>query len=149
MALALAAVAACASPFDARPPVDLDGARRWWIFLGHSAQIDDADWRGAAAGADLVIFSDDPRLRPAQLSAATVRLAYLSIGEAEMERWYWPKVRGKSYIVEANPDWTRSVRVDLRLGVGRAVGARAGAGTGGLRVHVGGKRQRDSGSNAQ
>jgi uncharacterized protein (TIGR01370 family) len=38
----------------------------------------------------------------------------LSVGEAEAGRGYWPRVRGKSFVVEPNPAWPDNVRVDIR-----------------------------------
>jgi uncharacterized protein (TIGR01370 family) len=113
VALLLAVSVSCA----ARPQlVDtrLDGVTRWWIVIGGSgdasARVLD---RARAAGVELVVLNDHPR-RPAGIGSSPIRLAYLSVGEAELGRPYWADVRGRSFIVEKNPDWSHNVRVDLR-----------------------------------
>jgi polysaccharide biosynthesis protein PelA len=91
----------------------LDGVTRWWIFLGRTDQTPGLDWRGAG-DAQLVILNHDAR-RPAELPPdPTIRIAYLSVGEAEASRPYWPQVRNKSYVIEPNPAWPDNVRVDIR-----------------------------------
>lgn len=70
--------------------------------------------RSAADGAELVILNHDERLPFELISTPTVRLAYLSVGEAEAGRPYWREVRGKSFVVEPDPAWTDNVRVDIR-----------------------------------
>ena len=44
---------------------------------------------------------------------ATIRLAYLSVGEADTRRPYWASISGASFLVEPNPNWP-GVRVDVR-----------------------------------
>jgi len=61
-----------------------------------------------------VILNHDAR-RPLELPARpTIPIAYLSVGEAEASRPYWPQVRGKTFVVEPNPTWPDNVRVDIR-----------------------------------
>jgi hypothetical protein len=61
-----------------------------------------------------VILNHDPRA-PWRLSETTgIPLAYLSIGEAEVGRWYWSEVRGRTFVIEPNPAWPDNVRVDIR-----------------------------------
>ncbi|MDR2391350.1 MAG: endo alpha-1,4 polygalactosaminidase, partial [Planctomycetota bacterium] len=43
-------------------------------------------------------------------------VAYMSIGEVEMNRWYWEMVKDKPWVLEPNPDWPDSRRVDSRSG---------------------------------
>ena len=91
----------------------LDHVTRWWIFLG-TREATAIEWKRAADGAELVILNHDQRLPLEASTTATIRLAYLSIGEAEVGRPYWPEVRGKSFAIEANPAWPDNVRVDIR-----------------------------------
>ncbi len=105
-------LAGCVSGFATAP--ELEKAHRWWIFLGQSAAIRTADWRAAGQQADLVVSTDNAQLVPARSSNGPLHLVYLSVGEAEMSRWYWRKVRGRAFLVEINPDWEKSVRVDIR-----------------------------------
>ena len=114
LAIGLVLSAGCATgrqPSLRRP---LDGVTRWWIFLGKIDQTRGFDWRGAARDAQLVILNHDAR-RPTELPGGpTIPLAYLSIGEAESSRPYWPRVSGKTFVVEPNPAWPDNVRVDIR-----------------------------------
>ncbi len=41
-------------------------------------------------------------------------LAYVSIGEAETYRTYWPKIAHANFLQMPNPDWSGTRRVDLR-----------------------------------
>jgi polysaccharide biosynthesis protein PelA len=92
----------------------LDHVTRWWIFLGKRAEVTPVAWRRAAEGAELVILNHDQRLPIEWPATAAIRLAYLSVGEAEAGRPYWPQVRGKSFVIEPNPAWPDNVRVDIR-----------------------------------
>jgi uncharacterized protein (TIGR01370 family) len=116
--LACAACAACAarSASSATRSVaePLDHVTRWWIFLGASGEGTAREWKRASDDADLVILNYDRRLPLEAPTTPTIRLAYLSIGEAEVGRPYWPQVRGKSFAIEPNPAWPDNVRVDIR-----------------------------------
>lgn len=96
------------------PPRDVERARRWWIFTGHSADAERVDWRRQGESADLVVLSGDPRIPLAQFPGGTIRLGYLSVGEADAHRGYWPSVRERSFLVEPNPAWPQNIRVDVR-----------------------------------
>jgi uncharacterized protein (TIGR01370 family) len=86
---------------------------RWWIVLANTGTVTTVEWTRAVEGADLVVLNDDRRL-PLVPTTRTIRLAYLSVGEAEMGRPYWGQVRGKSFAIEANPAWPDNVRIDIR-----------------------------------
>jgi uncharacterized protein (TIGR01370 family) len=92
----------------------LDHVASWWIFLGAPGEATAIEWKRAAEGADLVILNYDQRLPLEKPTTATIRLAYLSVGEAEASRPYWPQVHGKSFVIEPNPAWPDNVRVDVR-----------------------------------
>ena len=62
----------------------------------------------------MVVLSGDPRIPLTDLPRQTIRLGYLSIGEADPRRDYWNEVRGASFLVEPDPSWPENVRVDLR-----------------------------------
>jgi uncharacterized protein (TIGR01370 family) len=95
-------------------PQRLDGVTRWWIFLGRTDKAPGFDWRSAAEEAQLVIINHDPR-RPVEVPPGpAIRLAYVSVGEAEASRPYWREVHDKTYVVEPNPAWPDNVRVDIR-----------------------------------
>ncbi len=121
-----AAVLACASVLatacavcSRRTPnlpagTDLSHVSRWWILIGHSNAADVIDWRRQTRGTDMVILSDDPRIPVGDLPPGTLRLGYLSVGEADRQQSYWPSVKNRPFLLEADPNWPDNVRVDLR-----------------------------------
>ncbi len=108
-------IVACTHP---RPPVNgaaLANVQRWWIVIGHSPVLESLDWRHYARDAQMVVVSGDPRIPIGDFPSATIRLAYVSVGEADARRPYWPAVRGQPFLVEPNPDWPdNNIRVDVR-----------------------------------
>jgi uncharacterized protein (TIGR01370 family) len=93
---------------------DLAHVRRWWILIGNSPTLEGVDWRQAARGAQMIVLGSDPQVPPAELPPETVRLGYLSVGEADPRRPYWSEVRAAPYLVEPDPAWPENTRVDLR-----------------------------------
>ena len=107
-------IVACTHP---RPPVNgaaLESVQRWWIVIGHSPVLESLDWRHYARDAQMVVVSGDPRIPIGDFPSATIRLAYVSVGEADARRPYWPAVRGQPFLVEPNPEWPDNIRVDVR-----------------------------------
>ena len=98
------------SPSDGR----LKDVHRWWILIGSSPALDAIDWRNHATGSQMVVLSGDPRIPLKDLPRDTIRLAYLSVGEADPRRDYWNEVRGAPFLVEPDPSWPENVRVDVR-----------------------------------
>jgi uncharacterized protein (TIGR01370 family) len=62
----------------------------------------------------MVILSDDPRIPLDSLPRATMRLGYLSVGEADTRSGRGPSLRDRPFLVEPNPNWPQNVRVDVR-----------------------------------
>jgi len=92
----------------------LESVRHWWILIGSSPSLDYVDWRGQARDSEMVVLSGDPRIPLTDLPRQTIRLGYLSVGEADPRRDYWNDVRGAPYLVEPDPSWPENIRVDLR-----------------------------------
>ncbi len=92
----------------------LDSVHRWWILIGSSPALDAIDWRGQARDSEMVVLSGDPRIPLTDLPRQTIRLGYLSVGEADPRRDYWNEVRGASFLIEPDPSWPENVRVDVR-----------------------------------
>ena len=119
-AVALAALAflAFSSPscLHASSPksADLEHVRRWWILIGPSPTLEGVDWQQAARDTQMIVLGGDPQIPPAQFPRGTVRLGYLSVGEADPRRPYWNEVRAAPFLVEPDPAWPENVRVDLR-----------------------------------
>ena len=76
--------------------------------------LDSIDWRHYARDAQMVVLSADPRIPVDDLPQSTIRLAYVSVGEADPRRPYWSEVRGQPFLVEPNPEWPDNLRVDIR-----------------------------------
>ncbi len=96
-------------------PPSLSDARNWWILIGHIPEPDAIDWRRQTEGSDLVVLNADARIPLASLDPRTVRVGYLSVGEADPRRDYWASVSGQPFLIEANPRWDGApVRVDMR-----------------------------------
>ena len=93
--------------FAASPAKRTGAAKKWACFYG--ANISAQSWKQL----DLVIVDPDSFQLPAA-STGPVRLAYVSAGEADERRSFWPVAAGKDYLVEANPDWAGAHRVDIR-----------------------------------
>lgn len=105
LALLLAAPAqGLGTPADAGAP--LASARRWACFYGRT--LSSAAW----ASLDMAVL--DPDNFSLERATGPLRLAYVSAGEADERRAYWPRVAGKPFVVEPNPDWPGAHRVDPR-----------------------------------
>ena len=112
--IAAFAIGACTRP---RPRVtgrDLSRVQRWWILIGASYALDSVDWRHQARDTQMVVLAGDPRIPLRDLPPDTIRLAYLSVGEASAHRGDWRLLHDQSFLVEPNPDWPENERVDLR-----------------------------------
>ena len=89
----------------------LEHVGRWWTVLGDPEGAAEPDWVRAFEGADLAIVNQAP---PASARSGALVLGYLSLGEAETSRAYWPQIARQSFVVERNPDWPDNYRVDIR-----------------------------------
>ena len=102
-----------------RPPnhssgIDLSRVNNWWILIGHSNAFDALDWRTRTRDAEMVILSDDPRIPVGELPPGTLRLGYLSVGEADRQNSDWPAIHNRPFLLDVDPNWPDNVRVDLR-----------------------------------
>ena len=118
-AIVAAAVAACVAGGGActragAPGAALAKVNRWWILIGHAEALEVVDWKHAARDTQMVVLSGDPRVPLASLPPNTIRLGYLSVGEADTHRGYWHAARDRSFLVEPNPNWPENMRVDVR-----------------------------------
>ena len=53
--------------------------------------------------------------------AGRLCVAYMSVGEAESGRWYYPDIQDKPWVLDVNPDWPESRLVDVRSPEWRAL----------------------------
>lgn len=80
---------------------------QWIVYYGET--LKDRDLKGV----DLAIL-DPNALTPSSFqSSKTAFIGYVSIGEAEPHRYYWPMVSSAKFLVEKNPIWG-SWLVDVR-----------------------------------
>ena len=92
---------------SAGPRESLPAAKRWACFYGR--EVSSEAWRSL----DMVVL--DPDNFQGALATGPVRLAYVSAGEADERRAFWPAVKGKPFLVEPNPEWPGAHRVDPRV----------------------------------
>lgn len=95
-------------------PRDLSFIRRWAIVLNPDPSEPTLADQLAAFKPEAVIVDPDHHPDLSKLSPKTIRLAYLSIGEAETYRPYWTKISSASFLVESNKEWEGNIRVDFR-----------------------------------
>lgn len=109
--LAPAALGAGGAAPKARKPAErarsaVAAAKRWVCFYG--GNISERVWK------DLDLALVDPDAFQVPPGSGPVRLAYVSMGEADERRAFWGSVKGKPYVIEPNPDWAKAHRVDIR-----------------------------------
>lgn len=87
--------------------VHSDSPHRWFIMYGKqllAAQLN---------GVTLAIVEPDA-ISPQNYAPTTRFFAYVSIGEADSTRSFWKQIRDSTVVIEKNPDWPESYRVDIR-----------------------------------
>jgi uncharacterized protein (TIGR01370 family) len=90
----------CADPAEVRP-------KSFLVYYGSSLNEQSLNKTGMA-----IVEPDN--IDPKKYANKNAKLiAYLSVGEISPTRGYWPQVKGKDFLVEANPDWA-SYRIDIR-----------------------------------
>ena len=91
----------------------LQDIEKWVILLGY-----DPDAGKVTAEAlepfDLVILDPDTHPPLEWVKDDALRVAYVSLGEAEDYRAYWKEIKNKPWIVRENPDWKGNYYVDVR-----------------------------------
>jgi len=113
-ALAAGALAALAcGPAQSAERPSLAGARRWAVVYGSVLSQE------SLTSLDLAVL--DPDSFSSFSSSLPLRVAYVSGGEADEQRAYWAEAKGKSFLVEDNPDWPGAHRADLRSGAWRRI----------------------------
>lgn len=84
----------------------VQAARRWACMYGKN--LSQAAW----GSLELAVVDPDGFQAPA--ASGPVRLAYLSVGEADERRAFWTSVATRAFVVEPNPEWPKAHRVDVR-----------------------------------
>ncbi len=82
---------------------------KWLCYYGDDRRVLDVQ------GYDLLILEAEG---VGDLSAADKKgrlcVGYMSVGEAENTRWFWPDLKSKPWVLDVNPDWPDSRLVDVR-----------------------------------
>lgn len=86
----------------------ISGTTPWLCYYGDDRRVLDVE------GYRLLILDADIGELSAEDKAGRLCLAYISVGEAEDWRWFWPDVKDKPWVLGANPDWPDSRLVDPR-----------------------------------
>ena len=82
---------------------------KWLCYYGDDRRVLDVD------GYQLLILeseaigdvSDEDK-------AGRLCVAYMSVGEAEQNRWFWRDIKDRQWVLDVNPDWPDARRVDPR-----------------------------------
>ncbi len=118
-AFAIAALGAVLfAPACARDSAGLRAVGSWaLLYTG-----DDPAHFARLANFDLAVVDPDAFPKISDLKTHdVVTLAYLSVGEAESYRAYWPRIQGADWIVRENPNWKENFLVDVRAPQWRAL----------------------------
>ena len=90
----------------------MQGSGRWACFYGRAIPEE------IYGSLDLAVLDPDQfelNIPPAPPRAGRpVRLGYLSVGEAEEFRSFWPEAKGRPFVLDPNPDWPESRYIDIR-----------------------------------
>lgn len=113
--LAFVAVGALfASMAAAGQPAASSGKRitldtKWLCYYGDDRRVLDVE------GYDLLLVESEGvgEVTEEEKRGRTV-VAYMSVGELERYRWYYPDVKDKAWVYDVNPDWPDSRLVDVR-----------------------------------
>jgi hypothetical protein len=115
LAASAACLAGCAHTGTPSGASRLADVQTWWIMIGHNPNPLSTNWAKVTEGLDMAVIDFDANIPFREWNPRTLRLAYLSVGEANPSRRYWAAVRHQPYLVEPNPHWGgSSFRVDIR-----------------------------------
>jgi uncharacterized protein (TIGR01370 family) len=96
-------------------PLHADSDIKWLIV--YSNQLNTSQLKDVT----MAIVESDV-VKPTQYPDGRTRFyAYVSVGETENTRAYWKQVRDSTTIIEKNPDWPNSYRVDIRSPLWRSI----------------------------
>ncbi len=93
------------------PAPRIDSGTKWLCYYGDDRRVLDVD------GYDLLILESEAigDLSPGDRKGRLC-VGYMSIGEAERNRRFYPDIRDKPWVLDENPDWPESRLVDPRSG---------------------------------
>lgn len=91
----------------------LTKVREWFILLGYDPSAIQVE-RAKLSHYDMAILDPDSHPPFSLFNPKTMRIAYLSVGEAEVYRSYWERIKDESWILGENPNWEGNYYVDIR-----------------------------------
>ena len=91
----------------------LASVQRWFILLSYNASKNPVS-TGQLAHWDMAVLDADVHPPLTSFEKNTRKIGYVSLGEAEQYRDYWPKVRDAPWRLEENPNWKGNYFVDVR-----------------------------------
>ncbi len=89
----------------------IDASTKWLCYYGEDRRVLDVE------GCELLILESEAigDLSPED-KKGRICVGYMSVGEAERNRWFYPDIKDKPWVLDANPDWPDSRLVDPRSG---------------------------------
>jgi len=96
--------------FAVRP---LAAVEKWFILLDYRGE-ESVPKEESLREYDLAILDADHYPDFERLGPKTIRIAYVSVGEAEEYRAYWQEIQGADWILEENKEWSENHLVDVR-----------------------------------
>jgi len=90
----------------------LNQTKDWFILLDYSeeSKVQPSDIESF----DMAILDPDAHPSLTTLKGKVFLIAYISLGEAENYRFYWDKIKDRSWVIGENPNWEGNYLVDIR-----------------------------------
>ena len=82
---------------------------KWLCYFGEDRDVLNV------SGYDLLILESEAIGKlSSEAKKGRTAIAYMSVGEVSANRWYWTDVKGKPWVLHANPEWPEDRLVDPR-----------------------------------
>lgn len=90
---------------------DIKKIENWFILLDYNSNVYSLSQKQINKF-DLAILDADAHPR-FDKNSKTMMIGYVSLGEAESYRYFWPKIKDTPIILQKNPNWLESCYVDI------------------------------------
>lgn len=110
LTFAMLLLAACSTSSSLTPLQKVD---RWAILLSYNPDKHPVSPKQVDC-LEMAIFDPDDHPPLSWLKKEALPIAYISVGEAELYRDYWPDIQNEPWVLDQNPDWPKSRYVDIR-----------------------------------
>jgi len=91
----------------------LNDVEKWFILLDYGSLGSDINPYDILEY-DMAIVDPDNHFPIEFLKDQIILIAYVSLGEAEIYRKYWEKIKNEEWVLGDNPDWKGNFYVDVR-----------------------------------